>query len=491
MQSAKGLRERSTSGAVWGIIDSVAQQFLSLVIFVVLGRMLSPDLFGVVSTSLVLVFLMRSTILNAISSSLVAAKDPDERAYDTAFWLLAIISSIFVLILWVSAGPISKLYNISSFKWVIRSISFLVLFFGLSYAHYGWARKHFLFKSLAIRNIAGVAIGGLVGLAVAMAGYGLIALVLNQIVAALVSLGLLWFFVPWRPKLTFDGQWAKWMLKNAAPLGGTQALQYAAQNFDTAVVTYVAGPFAGGLYGAAKRITLALQLSIWMPLSAVSLPAFAELTDNDPRLASMVLRSSGIVMAITAPAFLGVSALAEPLMLALFGAKWAAAAPVLSVLAAFSLVMPSSGLLQMLAFSRGMGKTLIISVGVQTILAFSLALNMRGHSTAFIALVLSAPSLIGFFVLVQYVLRHARIKLISYILAISRPLMAAIIMFFAVSQLPLQSFSPWISLLFGTAVGALVYVPTLYFASKATFTDIMLMAEDILRPILRSFKRRA
>ena len=200
---------------------------------------------------------------------------PDDEDYNTAFVILLAISLIATLLLNVVASPISKLFNIGEFRPVLHYTSFMILVFGGSYAHVGWAKRNFKFRQLAIRNIIGVSLGGAVGITVALLGYGLTALVLNQLVAGFVSLGLLWVSIPWQPRLRYSPERAAHILSTSLPLGLSHGLQFAVQNFDTALVTYIIGPFAGGTYAAAKRITLATFLAVWAPIGNVAQSALA------------------------------------------------------------------------------------------------------------------------------------------------------------------------------------------------------------------------
>lgn len=480
------LKSRSSSGVIWGFIDAASQQVLSMVVFVILGRILSPALFGVVSTALVFVFLMRSTVLNAVSTSLVTLRKPTDEDYNTAFIMLVIISTTSVVILNILAKPLSLLYNIDQFDEVLRFTSIIILIFGLSYAHVGWARRNFQFKALALRNVAGVAAGGLGGIAVALAGYGIAALVVNQVLAGVVSLAMLWISIPWRPQFRFSTERARVLMRTALPLGMTQALQFAVQNFDTALVTYLIGPFGGGLYAAAKRIVLAIQLAIWQPISAVSLPAFTEILRDEVRVAQATVKAAGLVAAVTLPVFTAVGMTAEPLILSLFGPKWLAAAPVLLVLSLFGAVVPSLGVLHQIVIARGRSKAVLWFTLLQTIFVVVAVALAGGNSTRMIAICLTAPTLVTFILTLGYLVRIAPFPLQNYLAAICGPLIAASLMAGSMLSLPKLDNS-FAMLAAQLVVGGSAYVFALWIVARSSFVE----AVDFARALLpRSLRRK-
>jgi O-antigen/teichoic acid export membrane protein len=485
LPASPSLKERASAGTVWGIVDSIGQQLLSLAIFVVLARILSPGLFGIVSTALVFVFLMRSTVLNAVSTSLVTLRNPTDEDYDTAFWLLVIISGLAVLILNLAAGPLARLYHIAAFEIVIRATSLMVLLFGLSYAHYGWARRNFRFRALALRNIAGLAVGGIAGIAAALAGYGLAALVLNQVLAAVVSFVLLWRAIPWRPRLRFSKQRANVLLATALPYGATQSLQFAVQNFDTALVTYLLGPFGGGLYAAAKRITLAVQLALWQPISAAALPAFAEIGDDDVRLGRVSVKTAGVVTAITTPMFVAVAAAAPQLMLVLFGARWLAAAPILTILSSFGILFPSTGVLQMIVLAKRRARAVLYLTLLQTVLALTAIFLFAGRSAEMVALCLSAPALLTYALTLAFVGRLIAFPTARYLLAVGRPLAAGTLMAAAMLALPALQFGPLAQLAALLIVGGALYLGAMFLLARETLYEVMDFTTRLLPARLR------
>jgi O-antigen/teichoic acid export membrane protein len=489
--SDKSLKSRTASGATWSVIDGIVQQILSLAIFIVLGRLLLPELFGIVSTALTFVFLMRSTVLNAVSSSLVTLMQPEDRDYDTAFWLLVAVSLFTLVILNLSAKPIAGVYGLPELEIVIRMTSLIVLALGLSYAHFGWARRNFRFRALAIRNIAGTAVGGLAGIAVALAGYGLAALVVNQLLAALVSLVLLWCSVPWRPSFTFSEDRARVILSTAVPQGLTQSLQFVVQNFDVALVTYLLGPSSGGLYAAAKRINLAVQLVTWQPISTVMLPAFAEVVDDPGRLRDVTLKTASTVMTISAPVFVGIAAAAPGLIALLFGDQWLNAAPILTILSVFSIAVPNAGVLRVVLLAQRDARRVLYFTAIQAALSLAGLILLRPNDVQEVAYCLAVPAAVSYLIMAAYVCRHLDLTIVSYLIAIGRPLLAAALMAASIKLLPDLNVNSVLQTMLILSVGGAVYLAAMLAIARDTLRDILSFADALIPARIRVLGSRA
>lgn len=458
VKQTESLKQRTLAGVSWSFVDNASQQILSFLIFMVLGRILSPSLFGILSTSLIFVNLLRNMALNAIATGLIMLRDPVDEDYDTGFLLCLIISSFGCVIANILAPWIAKLYGLGTFEGVIRATSIILLVSGMGYAHAGWAKKNFLFRSLAMRDTISTGIGGAVGIALAFLGYGIAALVVNQIVASVLGLALLWRVIPWRPRWRFSAQRARNILAIAGPLGGTQTLQFITQNFDTVLVTYLLGPLNGGFYAASKRVVLAIQIALWQPMAAVALPALAEVAHDPRRLNNAAARMAALVMATTAPLFAGLALTAPMTIVTLFGPKWAAAAATLSVLASFSVIAPSLNLLQTLAIALKHSKFVLVSTLSQMALSL-IGIYIWGHQGAVsIALCISAPSLINYVGMLLILPLRTPLALKQYFRAIVRPLLCTALMGLAVWSVPDLHFGPGVQLILAIIVGSLAYL---------------------------------
>jgi O-antigen/teichoic acid export membrane protein len=330
---APSMARRPASGVAWSTAEMVGTQVISLVIFTVLARWVTPREFGVISTCYAFIFSLKTLLIDNISFVTTRKKNPTDLDYSTTFWLTFGLSLALAVILYVSANTLEALMDVPDLARVTRAMAWILLFIGLSRTHEQRLARTFQYRSLVIRSLGGGLIGGAVGLPVAMAGHGLEALVVQQITTSLSSLALLWLASSWRPALAVSRETVRetgrFML-TAMPTSATNVL---VQNTDTLLVAYAFGPVAVGYYSIAKRLRMALHTAFGTPFNSVGYSVLAEAQDNPARLKASLDGMLSSIMLVCTPAFVGAAALSTELIVTAFGPRWVEAGPVFSDLA--------------------------------------------------------------------------------------------------------------------------------------------------------------
>ncbi len=327
----QNLKKELFSGTIWSIIDNAARQGITFIVFIALARLLQPEIFGLLSVSIIVVQIFRSVAFDSIATAIVRNSAASDKDYSTGFWMCFLASVPAFLILFFSAPFIEQILNIKGMAEVMRATSFIILTSGIARMHEAWLTFHLKFKSLAIRSSISVIFGGLVGIVMAMKGYGISSLIAQQIVTSLTELSLLWIVTPWRPKFVFSKSSFKEITSYSKHVALTGITNAANQNSDIFFVTYYLGSFSAGLYSTGKRITNTLNFVVSAALMRVSLPAFARLQNDDEQLRSAYLNSSAITAIFTAPIFIGLAVLSKDIILLTVGEKWMGSVVVMQV----------------------------------------------------------------------------------------------------------------------------------------------------------------
>src|SRR5207302_8028583 len=213
----------------------------------------------------------------------------------------------------------------------VLSTNFLITALGST--HRSLLMRAMDFRSLELRFLAGVAAGAVVGIGVALAGFGPWALVAQELAVAAVSTALLWLLNPWRPSFTFSRT-------SLADLGsfGLRALLSDVfvrmnQNADNLLVGRFLGAVPLGLYALAYNTMVSPLARIVAPVQEVLYPAFSRLQADSASVGRHWLQATRAVCALCLPAMLGLVLTAPDLVPTVFGNHWRASAPVLQILA--------------------------------------------------------------------------------------------------------------------------------------------------------------
>lgn len=320
------------SGVIWSALDSAVGQALTLAIYMIMARLLSPQILGIVATGALALEFCRAVLIESIAIAVQARPDPKDEDYTASFWLIAGLSLFAALALFASSGAIERLSGLSDLAIVLKGFCIVVAVQGLSRTHEAWLTRNQLFRSLAIRSISSISVGGAVGIALALQGYGVLALVGQLVSTSLISLVSLWVLTPWRPRLRVSRQAVIDLLSYARYVALTGITNFANANSDLIFVTWYTGAAGAGFYSLAKRLVNAVSTVIGNALNRVFFATIAGLQHDREASRSTLVDFVKYTSLLTAPLFAGIAALAPDLIVGFFGSKWGEAAPLLAIM---------------------------------------------------------------------------------------------------------------------------------------------------------------
>jgi O-antigen/teichoic acid export membrane protein len=320
------------SGVIWSALDSAVGQSLTLVIYMMMARLLSPQILGVVATGALALDFCRSVLIESVAIAVQARAEPKDEDYTASFWLIAGLSLLAALALFVSSDAIERFSGLSDMALVLKGFCIVVAVQGLSRTHEAWLTRNQLFRSLAIRSLLSISAGGAVGIALASQGYGVLALVGQLVTTSLISLISLWTLTPWTPGFRFSRTAASELLRYARYVALTGITNFANANSDLIFVTWYTGAAGAGFYSLAKRLVNAVSIVIGNALNRVFFATIAGLQHDQGASRATLVDFVMYTSLLTAPIFAGIAALAPDLIVDFFGLKWIEAAPLLSIM---------------------------------------------------------------------------------------------------------------------------------------------------------------
>jgi O-antigen/teichoic acid export membrane protein len=370
--SNTGQPGRLGSGAIWSILDNLAQQVLSFVVFLVLARLVAPVEFGQIAIAHVIVTFVRMTVFDAITHPVARTESPTDALYSWAFGLCVVAALAMAALMLAGAGVASRFYAHPELAQVISWMSLTVVAIGTAAVYEARLIRQMDFRPLAIRSIVSVSVGGCVGIVLALRGAGVMALVAQQVVTSCLALGLLVAQARWLPSARAKGIPWRDFLPNSSRVSMTGLFGFLASQGDTVLVSIFMGSYATGIYSFAKRLASAIYLVIGSSLLKLAIPAFADAGLSPAPLRAAYIRIVGTSVFMMAPLLAGLSLLAQPMITLFFGDVWVPATPVVALLCALYLLLAVNQINDYLMFAIG-ARTVPMQRGlVQTLLALLL-----------------------------------------------------------------------------------------------------------------------
>ena len=177
-------------------LEPVHDDFISRAEFInQTGIFVSPEFFEVIHD----VF-----VDSGLGTALIQKKNADDLDFSSVFYFNFIVCIILYVGMFIAAPYIALFYKDTTLTPVIRVISLTIVISGVKGIQQAYVSKNMLFKRFFFSTIGGTIFSAVLGIAMAYMGYGVWALVAQQLSNTAIDTLILWLTVKWRPKKMFS-----------------------------------------------------------------------------------------------------------------------------------------------------------------------------------------------------------------------------------------------------------------------------------------------
>ncbi len=327
------LQKRVARGLTWTFIDTWGSQFISLLIFAILAHLLTDVDFGLVALATVFIAFAQLFVDQGLGDALIQRTSVTRLQIDTAFWVAVVTGSVLMVIGIVLAEPIAILVNEPGLAPIIAVLSINFVVTALSSVQLALLRRDMRFRSLALRRLVALAVGGTIGVVAALfLNFGAWALVAQQVSYGIVSVLMLWTVSPWRPSFRWSRSDFRELFSFGINIVGSDVLNFMSRNTDNLLVGAVLGAGPLGLYAVGYKILDTTQTLLVNAARKLAFPVFSRIQHDRDRTRRAYGRVNRAVSLVILPGYIGLSIVAQEAIVVLFGQKWAPSGPVAATL---------------------------------------------------------------------------------------------------------------------------------------------------------------
>ena len=340
------LRQKAAKGIFWSVIQKWGRAAISIVTFVVLSRLLAPEAFGLVALATVFTVFIELFLDQGFGAAIVQRAEIEPEHLDTAFWINILTGLILTGSLIAASGLVATLFEEPRLASVLRWLSISFILSALSSTQISILQRKLAFKNLAARSLAATAVGGVVGIGMAFAGFGVWSLIAQDLATNLAGIVILWSSSDWRPGFKVSIKHYKDLFSFGVSIVGNHALTVLIRRSDDLLIGYFLGPTLLGFYTIGYQLLLVIIRLVTEVTNSVAFPAFSRIQNEPERMRRAFYNVTQYTSLFAFPVFVGLAVLAPELVPAVFGEKWSPSIPVMQVL---SLI----GILQSVLFFNG------------------------------------------------------------------------------------------------------------------------------------------
>lgn len=381
----ESLRNTTIKGVGWSFTDSILNQGITFLVGVVLARLLSPEEYGLLGILMIFIVISESIVNSGLSNALIRKQDATEVDYNTVFITNLLLSFVMYGILFALAPLISIFFENPQLTLLLRVMGIIVIFNALSLVPSTKLSKKVDFKTIMCCSFAGSISSGLVGIGMALKGYGVWALVGQQMTRQLVYSISLWIANKWLPKIQFSIQSFKELWNFGWKLLVSGLINTIWNEIYKVVIGKCYTPETLGQYTQANFYADIFSRNLTNVIQRVSYPVLSKLQEERERLKQAYRRVIKVTMLVTFVFMFGMAGCAEQFIYVLIGEQW----------------LPCVGYLQILCFSMALYPLHAINLNM---------LQVQGRSDLFLKLEIFKkcigviPLLLGIFIDIYWML---------------------------------------------------------------------------------------
>lgn len=328
----QSLKDKTVKGTFWSAADSFLAQGVAFVVGIVLARLLSPEEYGLIGIVTIFTTVMLGVVDSGFSNALIRKKDVTNEDYNTLFLFNLGVSIVLFLILFVSAPWIARFFNQPQLVELVRVMGLILILQALSIVQNTILTKQIDFKTKTKASVISAVISGVIGIALAFAGFGVWSLVAQQLSRQLFYTILLWIFNKWWPKLKLNIESLKYMWGFGWKLLVSGLLDNVWKELYQVVVGKFYSPASLGQYTRSRQYAQLFSSNITSIVQRVTYPVLSEVQDDKERMVNGYRRIIKTTMFVTAILMISMGAVAEPLIYCLIGPQWHEAATYLPLI---------------------------------------------------------------------------------------------------------------------------------------------------------------
>lgn len=318
----QSLKDRTIKGVGWSFIGNALGYGITFLVGLVLARLLSPEEYGLIGIVTVFITVFNVMAESGFSSALIRKTDADENDYNTAFYTNIAFSLLLYLALFFAAPAIASFFRRSELTSLTKVMGLCLVINALTFTQSTVLSKRMAFKTKTKVLVISALISGAIGIWMAFSGYGVWALVGQQLSKQIASSVCLWFFIGWTPALKFSKTSFKYLWGFGWKLSASSMIDSLANQVSKFVIGKFYSPASLGQYERSEQFAGIFSSGLTSVVQQVSYPALSEIQDDKDRLKAAYRKIIKTTMSVTAVCMFFLGAVAEPLIYCLIGPQW-------------------------------------------------------------------------------------------------------------------------------------------------------------------------
>ena len=326
------MKEKIIHGLFWKLLENGGAQGVQFVVAILLARLLTPAEYGIVGIITIFITIANVFVQNGFSTALIQKKEADQRDFSSVCYFELGLSLLMYGLLWLAAPAIASFYRLPLLQPIVRVLS-LVLFPGAVISvQTAYVSRNMEFKGLFLSTLSASILSGILSIRMAAMGYGVWAMVGQQLAYYLSLMAVLFLTVSWKPAAVFSAGRIRIMFSFGWKLLCASLLDTVFNNLYGLLIGKVYNEELLGSYNRGEQFPRLIATNLGAAIQAVLLPAFSAKQEDHGAVQQMVRQAIRLSSFLVLPMLMGLFGVADTLVLVLLGEKWMICVPFLRIM---------------------------------------------------------------------------------------------------------------------------------------------------------------
>lgn len=319
------------SGFFWRFAERCGAQGVSFIVSIVLARLLEPEIYGTIALITVFTSVLQVFVDSGMANALIQKKAADETDFSTVFFFNVIACCILYLVMYIAAPFIAEFYGKKEMTAVIRVLSLTLIISGVKNIQQAYVSRNMLFKMFFFSTLCGTVGAAVIGIAMAYLGFGVWALVIQQIFNAFLDTAILWITVKWRPQRIFSMEKLKGLFSYGWKLLVSGLLDTTYNNARQLIIGKMYSSSDLAYYNRGRQFPNFIVSNVNSSIDSVLFPVMSSVQDDLEAVKQMTRKSIKTSVYVMAPLMMGLAFMAETVVRLVLTDKWLECVPFLRI----------------------------------------------------------------------------------------------------------------------------------------------------------------
>lgn len=325
------LKKSTFGGMIWTLAERLCARLVSLVVSIILARILMPEDYSLVGIVMIFFTFCNVFISGGLNNALIQKKDADALDYSTGLFLNLSVAAVLYLVIYAAAPWIAGLYDKEILIVLFRVMGLTFFVNAIKSVLSAYISSNLQFKKFFFSTIVGTAISAVVGVVMALKGYGVWALVAQEMTNSIMDTLILLITARMKILLRFSMERIAQLLRYGWKILVSSMITVLYDQLNPLIVGFRFSAVDLAYYTKGNSFPSLINSTISDALASVLFPVMSKVQDDKASVLGITRRYVQVSSYVLFPVMIGFAAVADSFVELLLTEKWLPAVPYIRI----------------------------------------------------------------------------------------------------------------------------------------------------------------